>query len=153
MSEPQKNFPLGSPDPSLTGQNQSTAHDPQSAVVDRSLAEPLLGTRRFSSRGFANANGTRIDPSPRSRTSLKTLRQGSKYISLLFLSTIASCSFGYLAAKEQLPANIAPATAQIANSGSVLTGVNTNFITQVVDKVGPAVVRINASTTVVATNN
>ena len=127
MSEPQKNFPLGSPDPSLTGQNQSTAHDPQSAVVDRE-----------------------IDPSPRSRTSLKTLRQGSKYISLLFLSTIASCSFGYLAAKEQLPANIAPATAQIANSGNVLAGVNTNFITQVVDKVGPAVVRINASTTVVA---
>jgi S1-C subfamily serine protease len=83
------------------------------------------------------------------QTALKTLRQGGKYISLLLLSTIASCSFGYLAAKEQSPLE-APATAnsQVANSSSILAGVNTNFITQVVDKVGPAVVRINASTTV-----
>jgi Do/DeqQ family serine protease len=81
------------------------------------------------------------------------LRQGSKYISLLFLSTIASCSFGYLAAKEQLPSSLeSPATAQtqVAGSGSILAGTNTNFITQVVDKVGPAVVRINASTTIAA---
>jgi S1-C subfamily serine protease len=84
-------------------------------------------------------------------TALKKLQQGSKYISLLLLSTIASCSFGYLAAKEQLPSPVvSPAVAdtQIANSGSILTNANTNFITQVVDKVGPAVVRINASTTV-----
>ena len=84
-------------------------------------------------------------------TPLKTLRQGSKYISLLLLSTIASCSFGYLAAKEQLPTSIelsAIASPKIADSSSILAGVNTNFISQVVDKVGPAVVRINASTTV-----
>jgi S1-C subfamily serine protease len=81
------------------------------------------------------------------------LRRGSKYISLLLLSTIASCSFGYLAAKEQLPSSLeSPATAQtqIAGSGGILTGINTNFITQVVDKVGPAVVRINASKTIAA---
>jgi S1-C subfamily serine protease len=74
-------------------------------------------------------------------------------MSLLLLSTIASCSFGYLAAKEQLPTNIEPSVAaspQLADSRSILNGANTNFITQVVDKVGPAVVRINASTTVVA---
>jgi Do/DeqQ family serine protease len=85
------------------------------------------------------------------RTALKKLRQGGKYISLLLLSTIASCSFGYLAAKEQLPTAVespAVANAQIANSNSILTGVNTTFISNVVDKVGPAVVRINASTTV-----
>jgi S1-C subfamily serine protease len=84
------------------------------------------------------------------RTAIKTLRQGSKYISLLFLSTIASCSFGYLAAKEQLPTTLTPVTAnaQLASSHSILATANTNFITQVVDKVGPAVVRINASTTV-----
>ncbi len=84
------------------------------------------------------------------RTALKTLRQGSKYISLLLLSTIASCSFGYLAAKEQLPTTIeSPATAspKLADSSSILAGANTNFITQVVDRVGSAVVRINASTT------
>lgn len=89
----------------------------------------------------------------KSHPTLKTLRQGSKYLSLLLLSTIASCSFGYLAAKEQLPTNIAPsvaASAQLADSSSILTGANTNFVTQVVDKVGPAVVRINASTTVAA---
>jgi S1-C subfamily serine protease len=85
------------------------------------------------------------------RTPIKTLRKGSKYVSLLFLSTIASCSFGYLAAKEQLPTTLgSPATAntQLASSQSILATANTNFVTQVVDKVGPAVVRINASTTV-----
>jgi Do/DeqQ family serine protease len=83
---------------------------------------------------------------------LKTLRKGSKYISLLLLSTIASCSFGYLAAKEQLPSTLespAVANSQVADSSGILAGINTNFITQVVDKVGPAVVRINASKTVV----
>ncbi len=88
------------------------------------------------------------------RTASKTLRQGSKYISLLLLSTIASCSFGYLAAKEQLPTaaieSPAVATPKVANSNSILATANTNFITDVVDKVGPAVVRINASTTVAA---
>ncbi len=131
MSEPQKNFPFESPDPSVTGQDLATTNHEQAAGANQSVA-----------------------PSQQSATSLKTLRQGSKYISLLFLSTIASCSFGYLAAKEQLPANIeSPAIAQIANSGSVLAGVNTSFITQVVDKVGPSVVRINASTTVAARSN
>ena len=126
MSEPQKNFPLGSPDSSLEQQDLPAAKSFQPEVSENSIAP--------------------VSPSD---TTLKTLRQGSKYISLLFLSTIASCSVGYLAAKEQLPANIeSPASAQIANSGSVLAGSNTNFITQVVDKVGPAVVRINASTTV-----
>jgi S1-C subfamily serine protease len=82
---------------------------------------------------------------------LKVLHQGSKYLSLLLLSTIASCSFGYLAAKEQLPPQTlaAPAVANPKIAGnSILASANTNFITQVVDKVGPAVVRINASTTV-----
>ena len=93
-----------------------------------------------------------IAPTVSQHTALKTLRQGSKYISLLLLSTIASCSFGYLAAKEQLPSSLeSPATANspVANSGSILASGNTNFITQVVDKVGPAVVRINASKTIV----
>ncbi len=91
-----------------------------------------------------------------SHPTLKTLRAGSKYISLLLLSTIASCSFGYLAAKEQLPTNIEPSAAaspNIADSRSILNGANTNFITQVVDKVGPAVVRINATTTIAASSN
>lgn len=82
---------------------------------------------------------------------LKVLHQGSKYLSLLLLSAIASCSFGYLAAKEQLPpptlATPAVADPKLASS-SILASTNPNFITQVVQKVGPAVVRINASTTV-----
>jgi len=88
----------------------------------------------------------------------KTIHQGSKYLSLLLLSTIASCSFGYLAAKQPVPSEAvespaveSPATANpqvVAGSSSILTGANNNFITQVVDKVGPAVVRINASKTV-----
>jgi S1-C subfamily serine protease len=121
MSEPQKNLPIRSPDPSLDRQDVSSP---------------------------SKSPSTYTEPS---HSAIKTLHQGSKYISLLFLSTIASCSFGYLAAKEQLPSSIeSPATAQVASSAGILTGVNTNFITQVVDKVGPAVVRINASTTIAA---
>lgn len=90
-------------------------------------------------------------PAESPRTAWQTLHQGGKYISLLLLSTIASCSFGYLAAKEQLPSTLeSPAVAnqQVADSSSILASTNTNFISNVVDKVGPAVVRINASTTV-----
>jgi Do/DeqQ family serine protease len=97
-------------------------------------------------------------PPSGSRIASKTIHQGSKYLSLLLLSTIASCSFGYLAAKQPVPSEAvespaieSPATANpqvVAGSGSILTGANSNFITQVVDKVGPAVVRINASKTV-----
>jgi Do/DeqQ family serine protease len=81
-------------------------------------------------------------------------RQGIKYLSLLLLSGVASCSFGYLAAKQQVSPSIvesaAIASPQVANSSSFLTGVDRNFITEVVDKVGPAVVRINSSTTIAA---
>lgn len=90
-------------------------------------------------------------PAESPRAAWQTLHQGGKYISLLLLSTIASCSFGYLAAKEQLPSTLeSPAVAnqQVADSSSILASTNTNFISNVVDKVGPAVVRINASTTV-----
>jgi S1-C subfamily serine protease len=93
-----------------------------------------------------------LAPAESPRNALKTLHQSGKYISLLLLSTIASCSFGYLAAKEQLPSTLeSPAVAnqQVADSSSILAASkNTNFISNVVDKVGPAVVRINASTTV-----
>ncbi|AFY94954.1 HhoA/HhoB/HtrA family serine endopeptidase [Chamaesiphon minutus] len=88
---------------------------------------------------------------PAKSTAVNRLRQGSKYVSLLLLSTVASCSFGYLAAKEQLPTSIespAVANSPVASSGSILATANNSFITQVVDKAGPAVVRINASTTV-----
>ncbi len=82
------------------------------------------------------------------------LPKGTKYLSLLLLSTVASCSFGYLAAKQQIPSTIvespAVATPQVASSKSILTSANSNFITQVVDRVGPAVVRINASKVVTA---
>jgi S1-C subfamily serine protease len=93
--------------------------------------------------------------SPAQHSTLKRLHQGSKYVSLLLLSTIASCAFGYLATKEQFPSTLeSPAVAnqQVVNSSGILASVNTNFITNVVDKVGPAVVRINASTTVVSSS-
>ncbi len=87
-----------------------------------------------------------------SRTSFKAAgRQSFKYLSLLLLSGVASCSFGYLAAKQQIPSIVespAVATPQLADSRSILGGADQNFITQVVDKVGPGVVRINASTAV-----
>jgi S1-C subfamily serine protease len=123
MSESPDNLPIRSPDPSLDRQDVSSVQ--QSPAMSTEPPRPVI----------------------------RTLRRGSKYISLLFLSTIASCSFGYLAAKEQLPSSLeSPATAQtqVAGSAGILAGINTNFITQVVDKVGPAVVRINASKTIAA---
>jgi Do/DeqQ family serine protease len=81
----------------------------------------------------------------------RAVGRGYKYLSLFLLSAIASCSFGYLAAKQQIPSALvespASANAQLTDSRSAI-GANSNFITQVVDKVGPAVVRINASKTI-----
>jgi S1-C subfamily serine protease len=96
-------------------------------------------------------NNLPTDPQDRSTT---TVKKGAKYLSLLVLGGIASCSLGYVAAKQQIPASMveSPAVAnpQIASSAPMLAGTNNNFITQVVDKVGPGVVRINASTTIAA---
>jgi S1-C subfamily serine protease len=96
-------------------------------------------------------NNLPTDPEDRSTT---TAKKGAKYFSLLVLGGIASCSLGYVAAKQQIPASMvespAIATPQIASSAPMLAGTNNNFITQVVDKVGPGVVRINASTTIAA---
>ncbi len=64
------------------------------------------------------------------------------YWSLLLLSAIASSSIGYLAAKQD-----APMLDAIAAPPASTPSVNGNFITAVVDKVGPAVVRINTSRT------
>jgi S1-C subfamily serine protease len=93
-------------------------------------------------------------PTNRQDTStVKPVKTGAKSLSLLVLGGIASCSVGYLAAKQPTPAAMveSPAIAsQLGSSAPMLTGANGNFITQVVDKVGPAVVRINASTTIAA---
>jgi S1-C subfamily serine protease len=62
------------------------------------------------------------------------------YWSLLLLSAIASSSIGYLAAKQDAPMLNAIAAPPVGNPSA-----NSNFITAVVDKVGPAVVRINTS--------
>ncbi len=64
------------------------------------------------------------------------------YWSLLLLSALASSSIGYLAAKQDAPMLNASAAPPVGTSSA-----NSNFITAVVDKVGPAVVRINTSRT------
>jgi Do/DeqQ family serine protease len=91
---------------------------------------------------------------PQDRSTSKTVKKSVKYFSLLVLGGIVSCSIGYVAAKQQMPTTMVEAAAvaspQLANSAPMLAGANSNFITQVVDKVGPAVVRINASTTIAA---
>jgi S1-C subfamily serine protease len=77
------------------------------------------------------------------------------YWSVLLLSAIASSSIGYLAAQRggTIPNAINPAVASppspaapIVASNATSAGAST-FITEVVDKVGPAVVRINTSRT------
>jgi S1-C subfamily serine protease len=70
--------------------------------------------------------------------------------SLLLLSVLASSSIGYLVAKQNGPNPISPALAQSTTASPAAVAIqpaNTNFITEVVDRVGPAVVRINTSKT------
>jgi S1-C subfamily serine protease len=75
------------------------------------------------------------------------------YWSVLLLSAIASSSIGYLAAQRNvtIPNAITPAVATPAvpvNATSTVTAAaGSNFITEVVDKVGASVVRINTSRT------
>lgn len=77
------------------------------------------------------------------------------YWSLLILSILASASAGYLVAKQNgsFSNTVSPARATpIEQSKSISVGsgalaANNNFITDVVDRVGPAVVRINTSRT------
>jgi Do/DeqQ family serine protease len=116
------------------------------------MSEPQHNLPTEDRSGVNNQPNNGMTP-VNSRTSLKAAgRQSVKYLSLLLLSGVASCSFGYLAAKQQIPSAIvespAAASPQLADTSSLLTGADRNFITQVVDKVGPAVVRINSSTTV-----
>jgi S1-C subfamily serine protease len=72
------------------------------------------------------------------------------YWSVLLLSAIASSSIGYLAAKQNgaIPNAISPAvatpTVQVG-PGNVVQAAATNSITDVVERVGPSVVRINTS--------
>ncbi len=75
-------------------------------------------------------------------------RKSATYLSLVLLGAGATFSGNYLAEQtKSAPAIAAPA---ISNSAiSQLPGVtNPNFVTSVVEQVGPAVVRINSSRTV-----
>jgi S1-C subfamily serine protease len=83
------------------------------------------------------------DRPPAAQTNKKS--KIGNFFSLLVLSAIGSCSLGYLAAKNQDPTTVAPAIANPTIAANPAAGANNNFITQVVDRVGPAVVRINSS--------
>jgi S1-C subfamily serine protease len=78
------------------------------------------------------------------------------YWSLLILSILASASAGYLVSKQNgsfsntvSPARATPVEQSKSISGNSIGALaaNNNFITDVVDRVGPAVVRINTSRT------
>lgn len=75
-------------------------------------------------------------------------RKSATYLSLILLGAGATFSGNYLADKTQsAPAIAAPAISN--NTIAQLPGAtNTNFVTSVVEQVGPAVVRINSSRTV-----
>ena len=75
-------------------------------------------------------------------------RKSATYLSLILLGAGATFSGNYLADKTQsAPAIAAPAIS--SNAIAQLPGAtNTNFVTSVVEQVGPAVVRINSSRTV-----
>jgi S1-C subfamily serine protease len=79
------------------------------------------------------------------------------YWSVLLLSVVASSSIGYLAAQRggSIPNAINPAIASPPSPAAPIVAANptaagtSTFISEVVDKVGPAVVRINTSRTAI----
>ena len=76
-------------------------------------------------------------------------RKSATYLSLILLGAGATFSGNYLAEQTQsAPAIAAPAISNNAISQLPGTTTNTNFVTSVVEQVGPAVVRINSSRTV-----
>jgi S1-C subfamily serine protease len=87
-----------------------------------------------------------LEPKDRPLTTSTTKQPTVKrFFSLLILSAIGSGSIGYLAAKQPDPTAIAPASANPTTVAANPASINTNFITQVVDRAGPAVVRIDSS--------
>jgi S1-C subfamily serine protease len=98
---------------------------------------------------------TKLQIEPDNTMSLKR----HNYWSLLILSVLASSSIGYLVAKQNgsFTNAVSPARATpIENSSATATAAvtaNGNFITEVVDRVGPAVVRINTSRTTRQSSN
>jgi S1-C subfamily serine protease len=92
---------------------------------------------------------TKLQIEPDNTMSLKR----HNYWSLLILSILASSSIGYLVAKQNgsftnavSPARATPIESSSSTATAAVTA-NSNFITEVVDRVGPAVVRINTSRT------
>jgi Do/DeqQ family serine protease len=115
------------------------------------ITERTITTCMLDPRNNLPTDRTSQSPTPSQGSKVTPFWQKPRtYFSLLALSAIVSCSSGYMAAKNDLAPPAAPATANqdIASSSGLVGAGNSNFITQVVEKVGPAVVRINASKTV-----
>ncbi|MBW4576077.1 MAG: trypsin-like peptidase domain-containing protein [Aphanothece sp. CMT-3BRIN-NPC111] len=77
-------------------------------------------------------------------------KKGGTYLSLVLLGAGISFSGSYLASRNQLPFQVsgyevAPAVAAPTSPSQLGGTTDENFVTRVVDNVGPAVVRINAS--------
>ena len=82
-------------------------------------------------------------------------KQKATYVSLVLLGAAASLSGSYLASQKSLPIqvselNAAPAIAAPPAASLMPTATERNFVTDVVEKVGPAVVRIDSARTVTA---
>ena len=82
------------------------------------------------------------------------LKKAATYLSLVLLGAGVTFSGSYLASRNQLPSAIssaqpaANALTGLIPSAEAVAPQDSNFVTNVVEKVGPAVVRINASRTV-----
>lgn len=79
------------------------------------------------------------------------LKKAATYLSLVLLGagvTVAGNYFVFGNPQNSISENSSNALAQTISPSKIAPNQNTNFITQVVDKVGPAVVRIDSSRTV-----
>src|SRR6478672_156445 len=103
-----------------------------------------------------NSGQADFNHAPGSQSRKAAWKQGATYLSLLLLGAGATFSGSYLSARNQLPwqegnsqalaapPNILPPTSSTSLAGTA----GSNFITAVVEKVGPAVVRIDSKRTV-----
>ena len=93
-----------------------------------------------------NSKPHRTNPSP--------FKKAATYLSLVLLGAGVTFSGSYLASRNQLPSATFPAQPAanaltgLIPSAEAIVPQDGNFVTNVVEKVGPAVVRINASRTV-----
>jgi serine protease Do len=114
-----------------------------------------MGSNAMKNRAVEPKNTKVIDTLNTPRSSSPPMKKALTYLSLVALGSGLTVGSGYLFANPPAPNRFTetavaavPKTNGDATIAAIPAGTTTNFVTDVIDNVGPAVVRINASRTV-----